>query len=250
MTDGGSSTIEPPPADIRARLVLAIDFDDIVPAVRLARELRPWFGVAKIGLELYSAVGPDAINSFASLGYDVFCDLKLHDIPNTVHRAARVLGSLGIRYLTIHTAGGLAMVQAGVEGLSEGADAAGAPAPTALGVSVLTSEADAPANLLLTRVGIAVEAGCGGIVCAASDLHEARQYAPALTMVVPGIRPHGAPVNDQNRVATPGEAFAAGADLLVIGRAVTAAEHPMAAAASIAAELQEAQSRALDPNPG
>ena len=95
------------PPEVRARLALALDVDDIVQAQRLAGELRPWFGVAKVGLELYSAAGPDAVGAMLDLGYDVFVDLKLHDIPNTVGRAARVVGALGARYLTMHAHGGL-----------------------------------------------------------------------------------------------------------------------------------------------
>lgn len=217
--------------DPRDHLALALDVDDVVVAMRLAAEVRPYFRVAKIGLELYSAVGPDAIGGLVGMGYDVFCDLKLHDIPTTVQRAARVIGALGASYLTIHTAGGLDMVRAGADGFAEGASNAGLPAPTALGVTVLTSDPDAGA--LPTRLRVALEAGCGGVVCAAPDLAEVRRLAPRLVTVVPGIRTSGASRDDQARVATPNEALAAGADLLVIGRTVTAASDPVAAAASL-----------------
>src|SRR5256885_11909205 len=100
----------------RDRLALALDVDDLVAAGRLLRELKPWFGVAKVGLELFSAAGPDAVLAAADEGYDVFLDLKLHDIPNTVGRAARVLGALGASYLTLHASGGVPMLIAGVEG--------------------------------------------------------------------------------------------------------------------------------------
>src|SRR5687767_3169430 len=93
-----TTALAPAPEDVRAKLAVALDVDDLVVALRWARDLRPWFGVAKVGLELYSAVGPDAIGALADLGYEVFCDLKLHDIPTTVGKAARVLGSLGARY--------------------------------------------------------------------------------------------------------------------------------------------------------
>src|SRR5262245_24036811 len=125
------TAVEGAPEEVRARLALALDVDDLVGALRLARELRPWFGTMKVGLE--------AITSLADLGVDVFCDIKLHDIPNTVGRAARVIGALGARYLTIHAAGSPAMVRAGVEGLREGAAGAELAEPTALGVTVLTS---------------------------------------------------------------------------------------------------------------
>lgn len=225
------------PADVRARLALVVDVDDLVAAERLAKELRPWFGVAKVGLELYSAAGPDAITAMAELGYDVFCDLKLHDIPTTVGRAARVIGSLGVRYLNFHTVGGVPMLRAGIDGLRAGAADAGLPAPVALGVTVLTSEVEATRHVLAARVAQAVEAGCGGVVCAASDLSTVRQLAPRLTCVVPGIRTAGAHADDQARVASPRTAIDAGADLLVVGRTVTGAPDPAAAAAALVAEI-------------
>src|SRR5688572_26439329 len=101
------------PDTVRRRLALALDVDDLVLAQRLARGLQPWFGIVKVGLELYTAAGPDAVASMRDLGFHVFCDLKMHDIPNTVGRAARVLGALGVRYVTLHTAGGVPMLRAG-----------------------------------------------------------------------------------------------------------------------------------------
>lgn len=231
----------PTPVPNRDRLALALDVDDLVVALRLARLLQPWFAVAKVGLELFTAAGPDAVTSVADAGFKVFLDLKLHDIPTTVRRSARVIGALGASYLTLHARSGPAMLRAGVEGLSEGAAAAGLPAPTALAVTILTSDGDAPAHILGNRVVAAVEAGCGGIVCAADDVHEAKQLAPRLIAVVPGIRmatggSHNQP-HDQARRATPSEALDAGADLLVIGRAVTGAPDPAAAAAALAESI-------------
>lgn len=216
-------------------LAIALDVDDVVVALRLAGELQPWFRVAKVGLELFSSAGPEVIGSLVDLGYDVFCDLKLHDIPTTVERAAKVIGSLGASYLTVHTAGGLDMVRGGNEGFLEGAANAGLPAPTLLGVTVLTSDPDA--SLLRPRLEVAVDAGCEGVVCAATDLAEVLAAAPGMVTVVPGIRPAGSAVDDQARVATPRDAIEAGADLLVIGRAVTRADDPAAAAAAIVESL-------------
>lgn len=231
----GDPVVVPP--DVRAKLALALDVDDLIEGVRLAQALRPWFGVVKVGLELYSASGPDAITTFADLGFDVFADLKLCDIPTTVNRAARVLGTLGASYLTAHAFGGVDMLRAGVEGFRDGASAVGLPAPSILAVTVLTSDGDAPPHILPKRVATAVEAGCGGIVCAGTDVREARQYGPRLTVVVPGTRPAGAEHHDQARVVTPTEALEAGADLLVVGRVVTRAADPAAAAASLVAGL-------------
>jgi orotidine-5'-phosphate decarboxylase len=223
--------------ELRSRMVLALDVDDLVEAVRLAKALRPWFGVAKVGLELFSAAGPDAIGTMHDQGYEVFADLKMHDIPTTVGKAARVAGSLGVSYLTIHAVGGAPMLRAGVEGLSEGASRAGLPEPVSLAVTILTSDDGAPPHIMGKRVQAALEGGCSGLVCAASDLQSARELAPRLVKVVPGIRPAGTATHDQARAATPQAALAAGADLLVIGRPVTAADDPAAAAQSIADSL-------------
>ncbi len=225
------------PAEVRSRLALVLDVDDLDDAATLATRLAPWFGVAKVGLELYAAAGPRAVERLRSLGYDVFLDLKLHDIPTQVGRAATVLGRLGVAYLTLHTSGGEPMLAAGVEGLAAGAASAGLVAPVALGVTVLTSDLEAPAALLSERVGRAVAAGCGGVVCAASDLPHVRAAGPGLRTVVPGIRLAGTDADDQARPATPGAAIAAGASLLVIGRTVTHSSDPEASAAAVAAEV-------------
>ncbi|HZU80266.1 MAG TPA: orotidine-5'-phosphate decarboxylase [Acidimicrobiales bacterium] len=223
--------------DPREHLALALDVDDLVVALRLARRLRPWFGVAKVGLELFGAAGPETVSALTVEGYRVFLDLKLHDIPTTVRRAATVIGGLGTAYTTVHTQGGAAMVRAAVEGMAEGAAAAGAPAPCVLGVTVLTSDTDAPPGLLEERAALARSAGCGGLVCAAADLDITGRVAPDLVKVVPGIRPTGTAHDDQARAATPSAAMAAGADILVIGRAVTAAPDPEHAAAAVLQEL-------------
>ncbi len=230
------------PPEVRNRLALALDVDDLVAATRIARAVQPYFGVAKVGLELFSATGPEAVGALNELGFKVFLDLKLHDIPTTVGRAARVLGSLGASYLTLHAFGGADMLRAGVEGLAAGADAAGLASPTALAVTILTSDAGAPPHILPKRVQVALEGGCGGLVCAADDVREARQYAPRMETVVPGIRPAGSASHDQARAALPGAAIRAGADVLVIGRPVTQADDPVAAAAAIAEEVADAVS--------
>ncbi len=229
---------QPVPSSVRHRLALALDVDDAVAAARLARQLRPWFGVAKVGLELFSAVGPRIVQSLIDDGYDVFADLKMADIPTTVNRAARVLGALGVSYLTLHAFVGPDVLRAGVEGLAEGADRAGLEPPTALAVTILTSDTGAPPHILARRLAFAVEARCEGVVCAASDVREIKELAPRMMAVVPGVRPAGTPTHDQLRAATPTEAIAAGADMLVVGRAVTAAPDREAAAAALAASIK------------
>jgi orotidine-5'-phosphate decarboxylase len=233
---------------VRSRLALALDVDDAVAASRLARQLRPWFGVAKVGLELFSGAGPAVVQLLIDEGYDVFMDLKIADIPTTVNRAARVLGALGVSYLTLHAFPGPSGLRAGVEGLIEGAEKAGLPPPSALAVTILTSDPDAPPHILSKRVAAAVEARCAGVVCSTADVREAKQLAPRLLAVVPGLRPPGTPIHDHLRAATPTEAIAAGADILVIGRAVTAAPDREAAAAALAASLTT-MTPGAQPNP-
>jgi len=224
----------------RERLAVVLDTDDLVAAMRIAKSVQPHISTAKVGLELYSAVGPDAIAALTDLGMDVFIDLKLHDIPTTVGRAARVLGAQGARWVNAHAAGGTDMLRAFVEGLVQGAEDAGLPAPVALAVTVLTSEHDAPTSLLVERAGLAAASGCGGVVCAAADIAIIRHAEPELRCVTPGIRPAGTPHDDQVRVATPAQAAHAGSDLIVVGRAITASGDPGAAAAAVESEVAHA----------
>jgi orotidine-5'-phosphate decarboxylase len=220
-------------------MALALDVDDLVRALRLARQLSPWFGVAKVGLELYTAAGPDAVGTMLDNGFDVFLDMKLYDIPTTVNKSAAICGALVASYLTIHAQGGASMLKAGVEGFSEGARNAGLEDPTAVAITVLTSDADAPDHIVPNRLRTAVEAGCKAIVCSGPDLKNVRELAPRIERVVPGIRAAGAERHDQPLAVTPAEALAEGGDLLVVGRAVTLADDPSEAAASLFAGISE-----------
>lgn len=224
-------------AEARQHLALALDVDDLVAALRMAKGLNEYFAVAKVGLELFSAAGPESVVALGREGFQVFVDLKLHDIPTTVGRAARVLGALGVSYATVHTSGGLAMVQAATKGMADGARSAGLRSPCVLGVTVLTSDSEASPALLKERARIASEGGCGGVVCAGSDLEVVKEQAPGLLMVVPGIRPLEASLDDQARSATPAAAIRAGADLLVIGRAVTKSPDPLGVAKAVRDEV-------------
>lgn len=224
-------------APVRELLALNLDVDDLVEALRLSRQLQPWFATVKVGFELYSAAGPEAITTMRDLGFRVFADLKLHDIPTTVRKAARVLGALGVDYLNFHASGGEMMLRAGVEGLAEGAEAAGLDPPVALAVTVLTSDHTAPEALLAERVHTAVAGGCRGVICAAPDLPTVKAIAPSIFTVVPGTRPEGSAHDDQARTASPRWAREAGADLILIGRPVTHAADPAAAAAAVAESL-------------
>lgn len=226
--------------EVRQRLALALDVDDLDAARRTAGALAPWIGVAKIGLELYAAAGPEAITALRADGFRVFLDAKLHDIPNTVGCAARVLGRLGVAYLNLHAAGGEAMLAAGVEGMAAGAKEAGVDAPVPIAVTVLTSDSDT--SDFDHRLHIAIASGCRGVVCSVQEIARVRRAAPDFATIVPGVRLTGTDDNDQARVGRPGEVAAAGADLLVVGRTVTAAPNPEDAARRLYDEVGAAVS--------
>ena len=197
----------------------------------------------KLGLEAFTASGPDLVRKISDLGTPVFLDLKLHDIPNTVERAARNAARLGVAMLTVHASGGEAMLKAAVAGAS----AAERP-PLVLAVTVLTSLDDGALMELgipggaAQRVGawaqLARRSGCGGVVCSPREAAAVRALVGSgFLLVTPGIRPAGEAAGDQRRVATPASAVAAGADILVVGRPITASPNPASAAETILAEL-------------
>jgi orotidine-5'-phosphate decarboxylase len=226
--------------EARERLCAALDFSSWAEAEPFARAVAPAVGMLKVGLEIFAAEGPPAVRAAAALGRPVFLDLKLHDIPNTVEGAARSAARSGAALLTVHAAGGAEMVRAAVRG-AEGR-------LRVLAVTVLTSlDADAlraigldgPPEAAVVRLArLAVAAGAGGLVCSP---HEVRAVRAAVgqgpLLVVPGVRPAGAPKGDQARVATPAEAVAAGADVIVVGRPLRDAPDPAAAARAIAAAI-------------
>jgi len=220
----------------RERLVLGLDVGGLADARELARRLAAWFATVKVGFELYAEDGPGAFDALHTDGFRIFADLKLHDIPTTVARAARVHGRRGVEMLNFHAAGGVAMLRAGIEGYREGARDGGHAPPIALGVTVLTSEPDTTA--FEERLDICVEAGCDGVVCSAWEVEAAR--ARGLRTMVPGIRRPGDTMGDQARVATPAEAITRGADWLVIARTVTSAPDPLRAAEQVATEVEAA----------
>lgn len=214
------------PVEVRDRLCLALDTDDLVEAKRWAHLVEPWFGVVKVGPELYLSSGPDAVATFTAMGLKVCVDLKLHDIPSTVYRSARMLGSLGIDYLTLHAHGGVEMMHRGVEGALAGAEAAGTRAPRTLAVTLLSSDATAPEHIHPARTAMAVEAGVSGLMCTVDGIASARSVKEDLVIAATAIRAAGQDPHDHTRVATPDAALAAGADLLVIGRSVLSSDDP------------------------
>ena len=225
-------------------ILVALDTPTGSEALRLARELVDHVAGFKIGLELLMGPGPVLISEIRALGRPIFVDAKLHDIPNTVAAAARQLGSAGARWLTVHASGGTDMMEAAVEGLAAGA---GNQSAGILAVTVLTSldditevgVEDSVADQVRRLAGLAASAGVEGVVCSAREIQVCAEAAPDLIRVVPGIRPSGVDHDDQARVATPESAIADGADFLVIGRAITRAPDPAAAAADIAKTILE-----------
>jgi orotidine-5'-phosphate decarboxylase len=218
-------------------LIVAADLSDSDRAVALAEELSDVVAFVKVGLELFTAAGPDAVRRVRRHA-PVFLDLKLHDIPSTVGAAARNCGRLGVGLLTVHALGGPRMVAAAVAGARDGAEEEGLGVPSVIAVTVLSSLAGeglaSPASLAYE----AVEAGAEGVVVSGDDVAEVRSVLGAgPIMVVPGIRPFGHANEDQVRVLTPGEALERGADYLVIGRPITQAADRAAAARAVLREV-------------
>jgi orotidine-5'-phosphate decarboxylase len=217
-------------------LIVAADLSDPGAAESLARDLAGAAGMLKVGLELFTAAGPGVVARVRG-HLPVFLDLKFHDIPTTVRRAARNVGGLGVSLLTVHALGGPEMVRAAVGGAAEGAQDAGTAPPEVVAVTVLSSLAEAAGASPASLAFEAVEAGARGAVVSGHDVGVVREaLGPGPLLVVPGIRPAGLGADDHVRVLTPAEALEAGADRLVVGRPVTEAPDPVAVARAILRE--------------
>ena len=222
---------------------VALDTADLTRATALARAVKPYVGGLKVGLEFISALGPDGVRRIVETGVPVFADVKFHDIPNTVAGAARAIAGLGVAMFNVHASGGEAMMRAAADAVAHVT-----PRPLLIAVTVLTSMDEAaleevgqrgPAEAQVERLAaLTKSSGLDGVVCSAHELAAVRKVAgPDFLTVVPGIRPSGAAVGDQRRIMTPASARAAGADILVIGRPITAANDPAEAARLIAQDL-------------
>jgi len=213
-------------------LIVALDTADVAEARRWADAVAPSCGMIKLGLQFFAANGPDGVRALGG-GRKIFLDLKLHDIPNTVGRAVSALLPLRPRLLTVHAAGKAAMIETARAAMEPAGDAR----PLLLAVTVLTS-IESTSSEVLRRAEMAIAAGADGVVCSG---HEVRAVRKALgadpVILVPAVRPTGAAADDQARTVTPREATAAGADWIVVGRPITRAVDPAAAAAAIAAEI-------------
>lgn len=222
------------------RICAALDFPALPEAERYARAIAPHVGMLKVGLELFAAEGPAAVRAIAALGRPVFLDLKLHDIPNTVEGAARSAAATGAKLLTVHAAGGPAMVKAAVKGAGPGVRVLAVTVLTSIDAATLEAIglAGPPEQAVLRLAKLAVEAGAGGLVCSPHEVKAVRAAVGAgPLLVVPGVRPAGAAIGDQARVATPAAAVADGADVIVVGRPLYASPDPVAAARAIAGEI-------------
>lgn len=223
--------------------IVALDVPSSDAALGIVHALGARCRFYKIGSELFTAAGPSVIARVRDTGADVFLDVKLHDIPNTVRGAARSAASLGTKLLTVHGVGGIDMVRAAVEG---GGDGLGILVVTVLTSFDDSSLADATGRShirISDEVGrladVAVRASAHGIVCSGAEAKRMReQFGERLQLLVPGIRMSGGPAHDQRRVVTPAEAAAAGARYIVVGRAVTAAHDPAVAMDAVLADLQ------------
>ncbi len=232
--------------DSRSRLVFALDYQDLTAARQGAAAVTSEVGVLKVGLELFLREGPPAVRLGAEVGSEVFLDLKLHDIPETVERAVANACQLGVRYLTVHAAGGPKMLEQAVTRVQkEGVDL------TLLAVTVLTSldgsdlaaigVKDEPGTQARRLALMARSVGIPGFVCSTREVANLREaLGPEAVLVTPGIRPTGPGGDDQKRVGTPGDAIRSGSSLLVVGRPIRDAADPRAAAAAIRAEIAAA----------
>lgn len=233
---------------MRNPIIVALDVAEAEAALRLVEELAPVAGAFKVGKELFVSAGPDVVRRIRATGASVFLDLKFHDIPHTVSRAVEAATRLDVQMLTVHASGGREMLGAATRAATEEAQRLGRPAPLLLAVTVLTSlnsselaelGMDSNIGAQVERLALlATHCGVGGLVCSPLELVYLRQILPRMTqLVTPGIRPASSEKDDQKRTLSPKEAMEAGADWLVIGRPICAAENPRAAAEDILASL-------------
>lgn len=227
------------------KIIVALDYADVAPALALVERLDPALCRLKVGKELFTAAGPELVRALVARGFDVFLDLKFHDIPNTVAAACRAAAGLGVWMMNVHASGGRRMMTAAQEAL-----AGLSSRPLLIAVTVLTSMsaedlaevgiADAPADQVLRLARLTQGCKLDGVVCSAQEAAMLRaSLGTGFRLVTPGIRPGGAEIGDQRRVMTPAEALHAGATDLVIGRPITAAADPLDALKRIQTDIQD-----------
>jgi orotidine-5'-phosphate decarboxylase len=224
-------------------VVVALDYPSAAEALALAERLSPALCRVKIGKELFTRAGPALVDALQKMGFEVFLDLKFHDIPNTVAAAVRAAADLGVWMVNVHASGGRRMMEAAREALQAVTDG-----PLLIGVTVLTSMSEqdlaelgyseTPQQRVLRLARLTAECGLDGVVCSAMEAPELRrEHGSDFSLVTPGIRLAGDDAGDQRRVVTPADALALGASYLVIGRSITAAQDPLAALQRIQSEI-------------
>ncbi|MEJ2694595.1 MAG: orotidine-5'-phosphate decarboxylase [Candidatus Thiodiazotropha sp.] len=228
------------------RVIVALDFPDQVAAMRLVERLDPALCRLKVGKEMFTRYGPPLVEALSKQGFELFLDLKFHDIPNTVAAACDAAADLGVWMMNLHASGGRRMMEAASERMARRATP-----PLLVAVTILTSLAaediaevgytGEPGENVLRLARLTHDAGLDGVVCSAREAREIRQQIDEnFLLVTPGVRPKSAVADDQRRVMTPGEAIIAGASYLVVGRPITATEDPLAALRQINAEIEGA----------
>ena len=226
------------------RIIVALDFSDQQSCLRLLEQLDPGQCRVKIGKELFTSCGPALVEKVISRGFEVFLDLKFHDIPNTVARAVAVAARMGVWMVNVHGSGGRSMLEAAAESIA-GCD----HQPLLIGVTVLTSLGaedlveiglnSTPEEQVVRLAGLCKQSGLDGVVCSAVETQRLRKlFAEHFALVTPGIRPRGDGSDDQKRIVTPADAIRRGSDYLVIGRPITLAQSPGEKLNAIYAELQ------------
>ncbi len=238
------------PIQPKDRIVVALDVETAAQALTLVEQLRGFVGMFKIGKQLFTAAGPNIVRQVVGQGEKVFLDLKFHDIPNTVAAAGIAAARLGVSIFNVHALGGSAMMRATVDAINDAAERENFIKPLILAVTILTSHDQVSLHEIglersiqeqVVRLAtLAAAAGIHGVVASPQEILPLRQTIdnPNFVILTPGVRPAGAALNDQKRVMTPGAAVLAGADYLVIGRPITSAENPAAAAQKISEEIE------------
>jgi len=235
-------------SDQDKRLIVVLDYPDLNSALAMADTLDPRLCRVKVGKELFTRAGPEVLRALKSRGFEVFLDLKYHDIPNTVAQAVLAAAEAGVWMVNVHASGGARMMMAARDALNKISPES---RPLLIGVTVLTSMSQEELNALgvsgsleeqvIRLAGLAKDSGLDGVVCSALEAQRIKQVCgPEFVTVTPGIRPAGSSANDQTRIMTPEQAIRSGADYLVVGRPITAASDPMDATKRILAEIASA----------
>lgn len=226
------------------RVIVALDYDNKDTAMAFIDKLDPTLCKLKVGKEMFTLFGPEFVKEIIAKGFDVFLDLKFHDIPNTVAKACKAAAELGVWMLNVHASGGLPMMQAAKEAIANSAN----PSTKLIAVTVLTSMDDVqladvvsgvtPEEQVLRLAALTEKAGLDGIVCSAKEANALREkHNPEFLLVTPGIRPIGTDAGDQKRVMTPPDAINSGVSYLVMGRPITKAEDPIAVLTEVNASI-------------